>query len=347
MQHFLYFLPLPQAQGSFRPILAISPTSFQRTHRVYQAVLADAKFHEQLLVFDRDLAASARAARCWLCGGVLPMRFVPVKTAEQQAALMLVGVRDRLIRNRTQLANTIRGYAAEFGLTAAKGMAHLIPLLERIEADESLPALARELFAIQAKEYTQLEAQIDGVDAKLMTWFRANECSRRLAKIPGVGPIGAVMLQMKTPEPDLFRSGRQFAAWIGLTPKGLGHIRRRARHDPARPGRTRRVVGGRAHSGRRRSMADRRSSGLRAQSATLGISFAEPGGCPTPGWANCPRPRHSGWGNSHQLNHQHHGLPTKPSRAGSTGESTRGPGGPDGRYNQGQGAGRSAGSGPS
>ena len=147
------------------------------------------------------------------------MRFVPVKTAEQQAALMLIGVRDRLIRNRTQLANTIRGYAAEFGLTAAKGMAHLIPLLERIEADESLPTLARELFAIQAKEYTQLEAQIDGVDAKVMTWFRANECSRRLAKIPGIGPIGAVMLQMKTPEPELFRSGRQFAAWIGLTPK--------------------------------------------------------------------------------------------------------------------------------
>ena len=62
MQHFLYFLPLPQGQGSFRPILAISPTSVQRTDPVYQAVLADAKFHEQLLVFDRDLAAFARAA---------------------------------------------------------------------------------------------------------------------------------------------------------------------------------------------------------------------------------------------------------------------------------------------
>jgi transposase len=147
------------------------------------------------------------------------MRFVPVKTAEQQAALMLVGVRDRLIRNRTQLANTIRGYAAEFGLTAAKGMAHLVPLLERIAADESLPALARKLFAIQAKEYTQLQAQIDEVDAKLTAWHRADECSRRLAKVPGVGPIGAVLLTMKTPDPAQFRSGRQFAAWIGLTPK--------------------------------------------------------------------------------------------------------------------------------
>ena len=147
------------------------------------------------------------------------MRFVPVKTAEQQAALMLVGVRDRLIRNRTQLANAIRGFAAEFGLTAAKGMAHLAPLLERIQADEGLPALARELFAMQAEEYARPQAQIDVVDAKLMAQHRADECSRRLAKIPGVGPVGAMLLRLKTPEPELFRSGRQFAAWIGLTPR--------------------------------------------------------------------------------------------------------------------------------
>jgi transposase len=147
------------------------------------------------------------------------MRFVPVKTAEQQAALMLVGVRDRLIHNRTQLGNAIRGFAAEFGLSAAKGRAHLIPLLERIQADESLPALAKELFALQAEEYKQLQTQIDEVDGKLATWHRDDECSQRLAKIPGVGPIGAVLLRMKTPDPKLFKSGRQFAAWIGLTPK--------------------------------------------------------------------------------------------------------------------------------
>jgi transposase len=86
------------------------------------------------------------------------MRFVPAKTAEQQATLMLVGVRDRLIRNRTQLANAIRGHAAEFGLTAAKGMAHLAPLLERTQADESLPALARELFAMQAEGIVTLSS---------------------------------------------------------------------------------------------------------------------------------------------------------------------------------------------
>jgi transposase len=147
------------------------------------------------------------------------MRFVPVKTEEQQGALMLMGLRDRLIDNRTQLSNAIRGYAAEFGLVAAKGMAHLDPLFERIQADESLPALARELFAVQAEEYHQLKARIASVDAKLAAWHKTNDCSRRLAKIPSVGPIGAALLQMKTPAPELFRSGRQFAAWIGLTPK--------------------------------------------------------------------------------------------------------------------------------
>jgi transposase len=147
------------------------------------------------------------------------MRFVPVKTVEQQAALMLVGVRERLVRNRTQLANAIRGYAAELGLTAAKGMCRIEPLLERIAADETLPALARKLFTLHAKEYVRLQAQLDNVEARLMAWHRANACSRRLAQIPGVGPIGASMLVMKTPVPEAFRSARHFAAWLGLTPK--------------------------------------------------------------------------------------------------------------------------------
>jgi transposase len=147
------------------------------------------------------------------------MRFVPVKTTEQQAALMLVGRRDRLIRQRTQLVNTIRGYAAEFGLVAAKGICRVEPLLERIRTDETLSALARELFEMQATEYAQLQAQLEAVEDRLMAWHRANEGSRRLARIPGVGPIGASMLVMKTPTPEVFRSARHFAAWLGLTPK--------------------------------------------------------------------------------------------------------------------------------
>jgi transposase len=136
------------------------------------------------------------------------MRFVPVKTAEQQAALMLVGVRERLIQKRTQLVNAIRGYGAEFGITAATGACRVVPLLERIAADEAIPELARELFALQGKEYAQLQREIERIDAKLMEWHRNDECSQRLAKIPGVGPIGATLLMMKTPDPHLFKSGR-------------------------------------------------------------------------------------------------------------------------------------------
>jgi len=147
------------------------------------------------------------------------MRFVPVKTAEQQAAQMLAGVRDQLVRRRTQLTNAIRGYAAEFGLVAAKGLGKIEPLLARIEADESLPVLAKELFDAQAREYGHLQKELKVLDAKLLTWHRSNEMSRRLAQIPGVGPIGATLLAIKVPDARAFKSGRDFAAWIGLTPK--------------------------------------------------------------------------------------------------------------------------------
>lgn len=86
-------------------------------------------------------------------------------------------------------------------------------------ADETIPELARELFALQGKEYAQLQCEIERIDAKLMEWHRNDECSQRLAKIPGVGPIGATLLMMKTPDPHLFKSGRDFAAWMGLPPK--------------------------------------------------------------------------------------------------------------------------------
>jgi transposase len=147
------------------------------------------------------------------------MRFVTVKTADQQAALMLIGVRQRLLHNRTQLANAIRGFATEFGVVAAKGMCRIEPLLERLAADESLPELARELFAMHGEEHRELLRKIEEVDERLMKLHRADECSKRLAEIPGVGPVGASLLMMKTPDPRMFKSGRDFAAWIGLTPK--------------------------------------------------------------------------------------------------------------------------------
>lgn len=147
------------------------------------------------------------------------MRFVPVKTAEQQAALMLAGTRDRLIRTRTQLTNAIRGYAAEFGLTAAKGLDKIEPLLARLAAATELPKLAKELFAAHAREYAQIKVAIQKIEAKLMAWHKHNELSRRLVEVPAIGPIGASLAVMKVPDPHAFRSGRDFSAWIGLTPK--------------------------------------------------------------------------------------------------------------------------------
>jgi transposase len=147
------------------------------------------------------------------------MRFVPVKSVEQQAALMLAGIRDGLIARRTQLTNAIRGYAAEFGVIAAKGLDKIEPLLARIAQDESLPAMARELFAVQGRDYAQLQGELKAIEARLLAWHRANALSRRLAQIPSVGPIIASALVMKTPDPHAFGSGRHFAAWLGLTPK--------------------------------------------------------------------------------------------------------------------------------
>jgi transposase len=119
----------------------------------------------------------------------------------------------------TQLANAIRGHAAEFGLIAARGLDKIQDLLLRIAEDDKVPALARELFAGLGRDYARLDEELKVIEKKLMLWHRGSAMSRNLAEIPGVGPIGAVLLTMKTPDPKLFRCGRDFAAWMGLTPR--------------------------------------------------------------------------------------------------------------------------------
>jgi transposase len=147
------------------------------------------------------------------------MRFVPVKSAERQAAQMLLGARDLLVRRRTQLSNAIRGHAAEFGLIAAKGLAKLEPLLARIQTEDALPNPAKDVFSVLAEEYARCEKALKALDAKLMALHRDNEMSRRLREIPSIGPINATALAVKVTDPKAFRSGRDFAAWLGLTPK--------------------------------------------------------------------------------------------------------------------------------
>jgi transposase len=147
------------------------------------------------------------------------MTFVRVKSVEEQAAQMLMTTRQRLIDYRTQLINTIRGQAAEFGLTAAKGPAHVEPLLARIAEDATMPALAKELFEMHGQEYDRLKVELRQIEAKLKAWHRQNEVSQRLAEVDAIGPIGGCLLAIKAADPRAFRCGRDFAAWMGLTPK--------------------------------------------------------------------------------------------------------------------------------
>jgi transposase len=162
-------------------------------------------------------AADAEA----LCEAVTrpSMRFVPVKSRDQQAACMLMTVRERLVSVKSQLSNAIRSYAAEFGIVGPAGRQNVKALIERILEDDTLPDLARDLFHFQAKEYAAVQGRLEEIETRLMAWHRADDMSRRLATIPGVGPIGSTLLSMKAPPAQSFRSGRQFAAWLGLTPK--------------------------------------------------------------------------------------------------------------------------------
>lgn len=103
--------------------------------------------------------------------------------------------------------------------TALRGRQNVAALIKQVLEDDSLPQLAKELFDLQAKEYQAIEARLEEVEAKLMKWHRTDEISRRIATIPGVGPIGSTMLSIKAPPAENFASARHFAAWLGLTPK--------------------------------------------------------------------------------------------------------------------------------
>lgn len=149
------------------------------------------------------------------------MRFVEVKTAEQQSTLVLHRTRAILMRQRIQLSNAIRGHMAEFGIIAPIGRNGLERLLEviRDEADERVPAAARGCLQMLADQLRLVNIQALETDRRIRTSARATEVGRRLMGIPGVGPLLASALVATIPAPQAFRSGRNLAAWIGLVPK--------------------------------------------------------------------------------------------------------------------------------
>jgi transposase len=149
------------------------------------------------------------------------MRFVPIKTKEQQAGLMLHRTRQLLVRQRTMLSNALRGHLAELGIVSAKGRNGIGQLLGIITdaTDNRVAPAVRGLLDVLARQYSALGAEIRSIDKSILTWHRSCEASRRLEEIPGIGPIVATALVAEIGDWREFRSGRNLAAWIGLVPR--------------------------------------------------------------------------------------------------------------------------------
>jgi len=187
------------------------------------------------------------------------MRFVPIKSAEQQAALMLLRVRELLLKQRTMLINAMRGHAAEFGVIAAKGPVRVAELLQKARSAEAgVPTLAQHLLALLAEQLAALDDKLKALEAQLLAWHKHDPVSQCLATQPGIGPIAALSFALKVPDPTVFRSGRHFAAWLGLTPKESS-------------------TGGRRRLGRISRQGDEGLRKLLVLGATAVIQFAKPG----------------------------------------------------------------------
>ncbi len=149
------------------------------------------------------------------------MRFVTIKSAEQQSRLIQHRVRDQLMRQRTQLINALRSHMAEFGIVAAQGREGLKALLAVIAdaSDSRLPLDARASLMVVAAQLQACQTLIGTLEKRLITQHKMNDRSRRLQTIPGIGVVGATAIEATMTDPKAFRSGRDFAAWIGLVPR--------------------------------------------------------------------------------------------------------------------------------
>jgi len=149
------------------------------------------------------------------------MRFVAIKTAEQQSVLVLHRTRELLVRQRTAVVNAIRAHMAEFGVVARVGLPQVKLLIEVIAdaEDDRIPPEARTCLKGLVVHFISLTREIVGAERRIQKWHRSNQASRRLETIPGIGPITASALAASITDPSLFKSGRDMAAWIGLVPR--------------------------------------------------------------------------------------------------------------------------------
>ena len=147
------------------------------------------------------------------------MRFVPVKSQDQQASGVVFRARDLLVRQRTQCSNAIRGHMAEYGWVAPKGVSYVERLIQRIEDPaEALPEAARTTLKVLVQLLRALDEQVAVLDLEIARRARQDPVARRLMTIPGIGPVTASAIVALAPAPEAFKCGRDFSAWLGLTP---------------------------------------------------------------------------------------------------------------------------------
>ncbi len=147
------------------------------------------------------------------------MRFVAPKSEEAQAAAVVFRARDLLVKQRTQIINALRGHLAEFGIVVAKGPARVPQLVRAVEdAAEPVPELARPILKMLIESLRGLDEQVARLDREIAQRAKEDETARRLMTLPGVGPVTAVALVALAPPAETFKCGRDFAAWVGLTP---------------------------------------------------------------------------------------------------------------------------------
>lgn len=149
------------------------------------------------------------------------MRFVPIKTTEQQGTGMIMKTRDLLVRQRSQTANALRAHMSELGIVTGAGLAGVAKLIDLIrdENEERIPNVSRRALMAMADQVEALAVQVEKLDRQIVAIVKDDEDARRLTSIPGVGPIIAATVMAAVPDPHGFRTGRDFAAWLGLTPR--------------------------------------------------------------------------------------------------------------------------------
>ena len=147
------------------------------------------------------------------------VKFVPAKSVEQQGILALHAARSLLVKQQTMLANAMRGLATEFGITVPKGIHKLDELMAVVDADEIMPQQAKQAITGLHDYCTNLREGIETFEAEIVAHARRDETARRLATIPGIGPITASLIAATVGDITLFKTARQFAAWLGLVPR--------------------------------------------------------------------------------------------------------------------------------